>query len=50
MVTSGGLIGKVIKIKDNIVTIEIAPGVNVEIIKTTIANVIDKDQPLGTQS
>ncbi len=37
IVTAGGKIGKVIKIADDVVTVELAPGVEVKVLKSTIA-------------
>jgi preprotein translocase subunit YajC len=39
VVTGGGLMGKVTKVADDYVEIEIAPNVRVRAVKTTIANV-----------
>ncbi len=47
VVTSGGLIGKVTKVKDegNEVEVEIATGVNVRVVRSTIASVVSKTEP-----
>ena len=46
VVTQGGMIGKVAKVKDDgEVEIEIATGVKVRVIKATIAQVISKTEP-----
>lgn len=46
VVTQGGLIGKVSKVKDdNEVEIEIAAGVNVRVVRSTIAQVVNKTEP-----
>ncbi|SMX42272.1 preprotein translocase subunit YajC [Actibacterium lipolyticum] len=46
IVTQGGLIGKVTKVKDdNEVEVEIASGVNVRIVRHTIAQVMNKTEP-----
>ncbi|MEM1237180.1 MAG: preprotein translocase subunit YajC [Pseudomonadota bacterium] len=46
VVTQGGLIGKVTKVKeDNEVEIEIASGVKVRVVQSTIANVLSKTEP-----
>lgn len=39
VVTAGGLMGKVIKVADDYVEVEIAPNVRVKAVKSTIANV-----------
>jgi len=49
VVTSGGLIGKVSKvIGDDEVMVEIAEGVRVRVVKTTIAEVRSKSEPVKT--
>ena len=46
VVTQGGLIGKVTKVKeDNEVEVEIADGVKVRVVQSTITNVINKTEP-----
>lgn len=46
VITQGGLIGKVTKVKDdNEVEVEIAVGVNVRVVKSTIATVLNKTEP-----
>ncbi|MEH6521275.1 preprotein translocase subunit YajC [Sulfitobacter sp.] len=46
VVTQGGIVGKVVKVKeDGEVEIEIADGVKVRVIQSTIANVINKTEP-----
>ena len=46
IVTQGGVIGKVSKVKeDGEVEVEIAEGVKVRVIKSTIAQVISKTEP-----
>jgi len=46
VVTQGGLIGKVTKVKDdNEVEVEIADGVKVRVVQATIAQVISKTEP-----
>lgn len=39
VVTAGGLMGKVIKVADEFVEVEIAPNVRVKVVKSTLANV-----------
>jgi len=41
VVTAGGLIGKVIKVADNEVEVELAPSVRVRVVKTTLSEVRD---------
>ena len=46
VVTAGGLIGKVAKVKeDNEVEVELAQGVKVRVVKTTISQVLSKTEP-----
>jgi preprotein translocase subunit YajC len=46
VVTQGGLIGKVSKVKDdNEVEVELAEGVRVRVVKSTIAQVLSKTEP-----
>lgn len=46
VVTQGGLIGKVAKVKDdNEVEVELAEGVKVRVVKNTIASVLSKTEP-----
>jgi len=46
VITAGGLMGKVIKVADEYVEVEIAPNVRVKAVKSTIANV----QPRGAKA
>ncbi len=46
ILTAGGLLGKVVKVKDDgEVEVEIADGVKVRVIRSTIASVISKTEP-----
>lgn len=46
VITQGGLIGKVAKVKeDGEVEVEIADGVKVRVVKATIAQVLNKTEP-----
>jgi preprotein translocase subunit YajC len=46
VVTQGGLIGKVAKVKDdNEIEVEIAEGVKVRVVQSTIAQVLNKTEP-----
>ena len=46
VVTQGGVIGKVTKVKDdNEVEVEIASGVKVRVVQSTIVNVLSKTEP-----
>ena len=49
VVTQGGVIGKVTKVKDDgEVEVEIAPNVKVRVVKQTIAQVVSKTEPANT--
>ncbi|MGJ8615717.1 MAG: preprotein translocase subunit YajC [Sulfitobacter sp.] len=46
VVTQGGMIGKVVKVKDDgEIEVEIADGVKVRVVQSTIATVISKTEP-----
>ena len=46
MVTQGGLIGKVTKVKEeNEIEVEVADGVKVRVLQNTIAQVLSKTEP-----
>lgn len=46
VVTQGGLIGKVAKVKDdNEIEVELAEGVKVRVVRSTVAQVISKTEP-----
>jgi len=46
VITQGGLIGKVSKVKDdNEVEVELGEGVKVRVVKSTIAQVLNKTEP-----
>jgi preprotein translocase subunit YajC len=45
VVTSGGMIGKVVKVSDAEVEVELAPNVKVRVVKNTIAQVMSKTEP-----
>ncbi|WP_380052908.1 preprotein translocase subunit YajC [Falsihalocynthiibacter sp. SS001] len=46
VVTQGGLIGKVTKVKDNNeIEVELAEGVKVRVVQSTIAQVLNKTEP-----
>lgn len=49
IVTQGGVIGKISKVKDDDeVEVEIAEGVKVRVLKTTIAQVLSKTEPANS--
>ncbi|WP_339766202.1 preprotein translocase subunit YajC [uncultured Pseudosulfitobacter sp.] len=46
VVTQGGIIGKVVKVKEeNEVEVEVADGVKIRVVQSTIAQVISKTEP-----
>lgn len=45
VVTSGGLIGKITKVSDSEVEVEVAPNIKVRVVKSTIAQVMSKTEP-----
>ncbi|MDF1668703.1 MAG: preprotein translocase subunit YajC [Roseovarius sp.] len=46
VITQGGLIGKVSKVKDdNEIEVELGEGVKVRVVKSTIAQVLNKTEP-----
>ncbi len=46
VVTQGGLIGKVSKVKeDNEIEVELSEGVKVRVVKSTVAQVLNKTEP-----
>lgn len=47
IITQGGIIGKVVKVKDdaNEVEVEVAKGMIVRVVKSTIATVMNKTEP-----
>jgi len=51
IITQGGLIGKIVKVKEddsNEVEVEISKGINVRVVKSTIATVMNKTEPAKT--
>ena len=46
VVTSGGLIGKVAKVDDNEVQVELSEGVRVRVVRSTIADIRAKGEPV----
>lgn len=46
VITSGGMYGKVTKVDDDSVTVEIAKEVNVKIVKGTLTDIVGKNQPV----
>ena len=50
VVTAGGILGKVIKVADDMVTVEIAKDIQVQVVKSTITEVKAKTQPAANDS
>ena len=49
VITQGGLIGKVLKVKDdNEIEVELSEGVKVRVVQSTIAKVITKTEPAAS--
>ncbi|MDP2125720.1 MAG: preprotein translocase subunit YajC [Parvibaculum sp.] len=46
VVTAGGLVGKIVKVEDAEVQVEIADGVRVRVVKTTLTDVRSKSEPV----
>jgi preprotein translocase subunit YajC len=46
VVTAGGLIGKVTKVADAEVEVELAPNVRVRVVKSTLSQVVSKTEPV----
>lgn len=47
VITSGGLIGKVVKVTDQELSVELAEGVRVRVVKGMIADVRGKNEPVA---
>jgi len=50
VVTSGGILGKVVKVADDMVTVEIAKDIQVQVVKSTISEVRAKTQPAANDA
>ncbi|SFE18010.1 preprotein translocase subunit YajC [Roseivivax sediminis] len=51
VVTQGGLIGKVVKVKENNeLDVELAEGVKVRVVQNTVAQVLSKTEPANTDA
>ncbi|MFA8384270.1 MAG: preprotein translocase subunit YajC [Pelagibaca sp.] len=49
VITQGGLIGKVVKVKENNeLDVELAEGVKVRVVQSTVAQVVSKTEPANT--
>lgn len=50
VVTSGGIIGKIAKVEDNEVHVEVAEGVRIRVVKGTLSEVRSKSEPVAANS
>ncbi|MDN3712014.1 preprotein translocase subunit YajC [Paracoccus cavernae] len=50
VITQGGIIGKVVGVRDGEVEVEIATGVKVRVIKSTISSVVVRSAPVAANS
>jgi preprotein translocase subunit YajC len=46
VVTGGGIMGKVVKLEDNVVFVEIADNVRIRVVRQTITDVVNKTEPV----
>ncbi len=49
VVTGGGIIGQVVKVQDNEVTVEIAENVKIKVVQDTIASVVSRSEPVAAK-
>ena len=45
VVTSGGMIGKIVRVEEGEVEVEVAPNVKIRVVRNTIAQVVSKTEP-----
>jgi preprotein translocase subunit YajC len=50
VVTQGGILGKVVSVRDDELEVEIATGVRVRVIRSTLAQVVSKTEPVAANS
>ncbi len=50
VVTGGGMIGKVVKVADTELTVELAEGVRVRVVRSTVTEVRSKTEPAPAES
>jgi preprotein translocase subunit YajC len=48
VITAGGIFGKVVKVEDNEIDVEVASGVKVKVVRGTISQVVSKSEPANT--
>lgn len=50
VITQGGILGKVVSVRDDELEVEIATGVRVRVIRSTLAQVVNKTEPVAANS
>ena len=50
VLTQGGLVGKVTAVRDTELEVEIAPGVKVRVIRSTVTGLVNRTQPAAANS
>ena len=50
VVTQGGLVGKVSAVRDNELEVEIAPGVKVRVVRSSVTGLVDRTKPAAANS
>lgn len=50
VVTQGGILGKVVAVRDDEVEVEIAQGVRIRVVRATIAQVVNRAAPVAANS
>ena len=50
VVTQGGLVGKITAVRDNELEVEIAAGVKVRVIRSTVTGLVNRTQPVAANS
>ena len=50
VVTQGGLVGKITAVRDSELEVEIAPGVKVRVIRSTVTGLVTRTQPVAANS
>ena len=50
VVTQGGLVGKITAVRDSELEVEIAPGVKVRVIRSTVTGLVNRTQPAAANS
>ena len=50
VVTQGGIVGKVMAVRDDEIEVEIAQGVKVRVVRSTISQVINRTAPVAANS